>query len=37
MGGNWGWRFDWGMVGEAGAALGRLSAASGRAPFGLLG
>ena len=36
MGGNWAWRFDWPMVGEAGAALGRLAAAAGRAPFELL-
>jgi 4-alpha-glucanotransferase len=36
MGGNWSWRFDWAMVAEAGAALGRVSAAFGRAPIGLL-
>ena len=35
--GNWCWRFDWPMVGEAPArALGRITAASGRGPFGLL-
>jgi len=35
--GNWGWRFDWGMVGpEPGRVLGLISAASGRAPFSLL-
>lgn len=36
MGGNWSWRFDWSMVGESGAALGRLSAAYGRASIELL-
>jgi 4-alpha-glucanotransferase len=36
-GDNWTWRFDWGMVGsEASRVLGLISAASGRAPFGLL-
>jgi 4-alpha-glucanotransferase len=36
-GSNWTWRFDWTMVGEGpGLRLGRLGAASGRAPFGLL-
>jgi 4-alpha-glucanotransferase len=36
--GNWGWRFDWSMVGhEPGRVLGLISAASGRAPFQLLG
>lgn len=35
--GNWGWRFDWGMVGpEPGRVLGLICAASGRAPFSLL-
>jgi 4-alpha-glucanotransferase len=34
MGGNWGWRFEWSMVGEAGRALGELTAISGRAPLG---
>ncbi len=35
--GNWGWRFDWGMVGsEPGRVLGLLTAASGRGPFELL-
>jgi 4-alpha-glucanotransferase len=35
--GNWGWRFDWDMVGpEPGRVLGLISAASGRAPFSLL-
>jgi 4-alpha-glucanotransferase len=37
MGANWAWRFDWPMVGEAGAELGRLSAATGRASPALLG
>jgi 4-alpha-glucanotransferase len=37
MGGNWAWRFDWPMVGELGATLARLSAATGRAPAALLG
>ena len=32
--GNWAWRFDWDMVGpEPGRTLGRISAASGRAPM----
>ena len=35
--GNWGWRFDWPMVGPGpGRALARLTAASGRGPFALL-
>ncbi|HZT55446.1 MAG TPA: 4-alpha-glucanotransferase, partial [Burkholderiaceae bacterium] len=35
--GNWSWRFDWDMVGsEPGRVLGRMTAASGRGPFGLL-
>ena len=35
--GNWGWRFDWGMVGpEPARVLGLITAASGRGPFGLL-
>jgi 4-alpha-glucanotransferase len=34
---NWTWRFDWDQVGtEPGRVLGMLTAASGRAPFGLL-
>ncbi len=34
---NWSWRFEWAMVGhEPGETLGRMSAASGRAPIGLL-
>lgn len=36
MGGNWSWRFDWGMVGSSGCELARLSAATGRGPFALL-
>jgi len=36
--GNWAWRFDWSMVGpEHAQTLGRMAAASGRAPFGLIG
>jgi 4-alpha-glucanotransferase len=36
--GNWGWRFDLGMVGtEPGRVLGLITAASGRGPFELLG
>lgn len=36
--GNWGWRFDWAMVGpEPARVLGVITAASGRAPFELLG
>ncbi len=32
--GNWGWRFDWEMVGsEPARVLGRITAASGRGPF----
>jgi 4-alpha-glucanotransferase len=35
--GNWAWRFEWPMIGDAVApALARLAAATGRAPFGLL-
>ena len=35
--GNWGWRFDWGMVGtEPARVLSLLSAASGRGPFAAL-
>jgi 4-alpha-glucanotransferase len=35
--GNWRWRFDWDLVGAAPTrVLGLLSAASGRAPFGLM-
>lgn len=35
--GNWGWRFDWSMVGpEPGRVLGLITAASGRGPFELL-
>jgi 4-alpha-glucanotransferase len=35
--GNWTWRFDWSTVGSAPARhLGRLAAASGRAPIQLL-
>jgi len=38
LGGNWGWRFTWDMVGaEPGRVLGLIAAASGRAPIGLLG
>ena len=36
--GNWAWRFDWAMVGDAPArVLGAITAASGRGPFSLLG
>jgi 4-alpha-glucanotransferase len=35
--GNWAWRFDWAMVGdEPGRMLGKIAAASGRAPVELL-
>ena len=35
--GNWGWRFDWPMVGgEPARVLGLITAASGRGPFELL-
>ena len=35
---NWGWRFEWGMVGvDAGRELGRLTATSGRADMQLAG
>ena len=35
--GNWGWRFDWAMVGaEPARVLGLITAASGRGPFALL-
>ena len=34
---NWSWRFDWSMLGsEPGRVLGLISAASGRAPIGLV-
>jgi 4-alpha-glucanotransferase len=37
VGSNWGWRFDWGMLGhEPTRVLGLITAASGRGPFGLL-
>jgi len=37
-GGNWGWRFDWTMVGtEAARVLGQISAATGRGPIDRLG
>ncbi|HEY1394302.1 MAG TPA: 4-alpha-glucanotransferase [Methylibium sp.] len=37
LGGNWGWRFSWDMVGsEAVRVLGLITAASGRGPFELL-
>jgi 4-alpha-glucanotransferase len=37
-GSNWVWRFDWSMIGsEPSRVLGLISAASGRAPFALLG
>lgn len=37
LGGNWGWRFSWDMVGhEPARVLGLISAASGRAPIELL-
>ena len=36
--GNWSWRFEWSMVGpEQARTLGRIAAASGRGPFGLIG
>jgi 4-alpha-glucanotransferase len=36
--GNWEWRFDWAMVGpEPARRLGRIGAATGRSPIGLLG
>ena len=35
--GNWGWRFDWGMVGpEPGRVLGLIAAVTGRGPFAAL-
>lgn len=38
LGGNWGWRFTWDMVGgEPGRVLGLISAAAGRAPIALAG
>ncbi len=38
LGGNWGWRFTWEMVdSETTRVLGLISAASGRAPLGLMG
>jgi len=37
LGGNWGWRFTWDMLGaEPARVLGLISAASGRAPLALL-
>jgi len=37
LGGNWGWRFHWGMLGsEPARVLGLITAASGRGPFELL-
>ena len=34
---NWSWRFEWSMVGpEHARTLGRIAAASGRGPFGLI-
>ena len=37
LGGNWGWRFSWQMVGsEPARVLGLITAASGRGPFELL-
>lgn len=34
LGGNWGWRFDWGMLGpEPARVLGLITAAAGRGPF----
>ncbi|MFH7044411.1 4-alpha-glucanotransferase [Paucibacter sp. JuS9] len=37
LGGNWAWRFKWDMLGQEPArVLGLISAASGRAPIGLL-
>ncbi len=37
LGGNWGWRFSWGMVGtEPSRVLGVITAASGRGPLELL-
>ncbi len=37
LGGNWGWRFSWDMMGaESARVLGLISAASGRAPIDLL-
>lgn len=37
LGGNWGWRFSWEMVGsEPARVLGLITAASGRGPFELL-
>ena len=36
LGGNWGWRFTWDMVGtEPGRVLGLIAATSGRAPIAL--
>jgi 4-alpha-glucanotransferase len=37
LGGNWGWRFRWDMLGsEPARVLGLITAASGRGPFELL-
>jgi 4-alpha-glucanotransferase len=37
LGGNWGWRFSWPMIGaETTRVLGLITAASGRGPFELL-
>ena len=37
LGGNWGWRFTWAMLGkDAGRVLGLITAASGRGPIELL-
>jgi 4-alpha-glucanotransferase len=37
LGGNWGWRFTWDMLGtEPARVLGLITAASGRGPFALL-
>jgi 4-alpha-glucanotransferase len=37
MGGNWGWRFDWSMVGsEPARVLGLITAAAGRGEFAWL-
>ena len=37
LGGNWGWRFSWAMLGkDAGRVLGLITAASGRGPIELL-
>jgi 4-alpha-glucanotransferase len=37
LGGNWGWRFGWDMLGQEPArVLGLITAAAGRGPFELL-